>query len=246
MNLGDIRTKVRKRLGDATIAFWTNDELNDYINDGCRDISFRTKCIRANGYISAVSCTDNTVSTKSNEYALSTNFSDIYAVLETYFFSAGEDWIRLEPTQREELDEEYAGWRGNVGYVYTTTSSTVTTYNYTANCGTPSRYYWDREEDIIGLDPPPDADNAGSNYIRVYYAKKHTDLADDSDEPTIPEPLHLAVINYAVAVGFEDRGWGDRANDNWNKYFGKLKDYKMERNREREDDEIISINYKNV
>lgn len=242
MNLGQIRTQVRKRLGDATSAFWTDAELNGYINDGFRDISFRTKCIRANGYLNSTSCDVNTSSAKSNEYTLSTNFTDIYAVLEVYFHERGEQWIRLEPTQREELDEESIAWRGNVGRTYVDGATTY--YNFDSATSTPTRYYWSRQEDIIGLDPPPNDDNEGTNYIRVYYAKKHPDLTDDTDTPTVPEPLHLAGINYSVAVGFEDRGWGDRANDNWNKYFGKLKDYKIETNREREDDEIISINYK--
>ena len=244
MTLAEIRTQVRKRLGDANAAFWTDSELNGYINDGCRDISFRTKSIRANDYISAVSCTSNTVASVSNEYALASNFTDIYAVLEVYFMDGGTEWIRLNPTQREELDEERPGWRGNVGYTHTNTDTGVVTYNYDSNCSTPDMYYWDREEDIMGLEPPPDSDNAGSNYIRVYYAKKHADISADSETPTIPEPLHLAVINYAVAVGFEDRGWGDRANDNWTKYFARLKDYRIERNREREDDELISMNYR--
>jgi len=161
MTLLQIRTQVRKRLGDANSAFWTDDELDVYINDGCRDISFRTKSIRDNDYISSVSCTANTVATASNEYALASNFTDIYAVLEVYFQETGQDWIRLEPTQREELDEEFNGWRGNVGRTYTNTGSGVTTYNYESNTGTPRRYYWDREEDILGLDPPPEPIDVG-------------------------------------------------------------------------------------
>jgi hypothetical protein len=246
MNLGQIRTQVRKRLGDATSAFWTDAELNSYINDGCRDISFRTKCLRANGYISSESCEANLVAAASNEYPLASNFTNIYAVLEVYFHENGENWIRLEPTTREELDEENIAWRGNVGYTYTDTGSGVVTYNYNSKPSTPQKYYWSREEDILGLDPPPNDDNAVSNGIRVYYALKHADMTDDSDIPTVPEPLHLAVIFYAVAVGFEDRGWGDRANDQWTKYYTRLRDYKIERNREREDDEIISINYKGI
>lgn len=245
MNLGQMRTQTRKRLGDATSAFWTDPELDGYINDGCRDISFRTKCIRANGYISSESCDTNTSATVSNEYPLQTNFTNIYSVLEVYFHERGVQWIRLEPTQREELDEESIAWRGNVGYTFTDSGGTVH-YNYDSKTSTPQRYYWSREEDIIGLDPPPNDENAISNGIRVYYALKHTDMTDDADIPSIAEPLHLAAINYAVSVGFEDRGWGDRANDNLTKYINRIKDYKIERNREREDDEIISINYKGV
>jgi len=244
MNLGELRSKTRKRLGDTNSAFWTDDELNDYINDGCRDVSFRTKSIKKNGYISTVSCDENLVAQVSNEYSLSANFPNLYAVLEVYFFSEGTDWIRLKPVMREDLDNESNGWRGNVGYVSSDSGTGVVTYNYGSHTATPECYYWHREEDIIGFNPPPDDYNAGTSYARIYYAERHTDLTGDSESPLIPEPLHLAVINYAVATGFEDRGWGDKANDNWNKYFARLKDYKIETNREREDDEIQSQNYK--
>lgn len=289
MTLLQLRDQVRKRLGDKTAAFWTNAELNQYINDGCRDLSFRTKSILTNGYLTSVSCDENTTSQKSNEYSLSVNFPDIYAVLRVYYFH-DEEWIRLDPTTREELDEDRPGWRGNVGYTkdndiqgawdsgtvygigalvtyggstwqslqaantgntpaegaWWTASSLYIQYNYNSKASSPTAYYWDREEDMLGIDPPSSDEYAGTNYIRVYYAKKHADLTNDNTEPTIPEPLHLAVINYAVAVGFEDRGWGDRANDQWTKYFARIKDYKVERNREREDDEIMSINYKGL
>ena len=51
--------------------------------------------------------------------------------------------------------------------------------------------------------------------------------------------LHLAVVDWIVATGFETRGYQDKANDVWQKYYTKLRDYKVERNREKEDDEII-------
>jgi hypothetical protein len=289
MTLLQLRDQIRKRLGDKTSAFWSNDELNQYINDGCRDLSFRTKSIVTNGYITTVSCDENLSSSKSNEYVLSTNFSNIYSVLRAYYFE-NEMWTRLEPARREELDEEQPSWRGNVGYTkwngilgdwdtsttYTQgdlvlyggstweslqqnnqgntpasgawwqVSSLYVEYNKNSKTSTPTHYYWSRVEDIIGIDPPPGDDEAGTNYLRVYYSKMHEDMTSDSEEPQIPEPLHLAVINYAVAVGSEDRGWGDKANDNWTKYYARIKDYKVETNREREDDEIMSMNYKGL
>ena len=242
MNLLQMRTQTRKRLGDATAAFWSDDELNGYINDGLRDISFRTKCLKRDGLISSVSCDPNTESQKSNEFSLTGVFPNFYAVLRVYFFENGNEWIRLNPSSREELDEESISWRGNVGYDDTAGASGQ--YNFNSKTSTPRDYYWNREEDFIGLDPPPNDANAGP-YIRVYYADKHVDISGDTDVPDIPEAmLHLAAINYAVAVGFEDRGWGDRANYNWTKYSAKIKDYKIERNREREDDEIVSMNYR--
>jgi hypothetical protein len=243
MNLVQLRSKTRKRLGDTNSAFWTDEELDDYINDACRDISFRTKSIRENGYITTVSCDFNDTATVSNEYSLSENFEDIYSVLEVYYFTSSNEWIRLDPRLRDDLDEEQNGWRGNIGYTYVAPTEEVY-YNYNSRTSTPITYYWSREEDIIGIDPPPNDENTSDNNMRVYYAKRHVDLVDDTEIPQLPEPTHLAIINYAVAMGFEDRGWGDKANDNWNKYFAKLKDYKIETNREREDDELISTNYK--
>jgi hypothetical protein len=253
MNRERIRNMVRKRLGDKTAAFWTDEELNNYINDGCRDISYRTKSIKANGFMSINSCEPNEVTQASNEYPLSSNFENIYAVWEVYFFHENKDWIRLKPTIREELDEESPGWKGNVGYTLEIPGVVTETdpdpeatfiYNYDSNGSCPTHYYWDREEDIIGFNPPPDDSNEGPNNVHVYYVKKHVDLDSDVDIPQLPEPLHNAVINYAIAVGSEDRGWGDKANDYWTKYYHQLREYMIERNREREDDEIVTINYK--
>jgi hypothetical protein len=149
----------------------------------------------------------------------------------------------LNPVERENLDEENISWRGNCGL--DDSAGVSGNYNFNSKPSVPRDYYWNREEDLIGLDPPPNDLNAGTDYIRVYYAKRHVDISGDADIPAIPEEiLHLSVINYAVAVGFEDRGWGDRANDNWTKYFTKIKDYKAERGREREDEEIVSMNYR--
>ncbi len=243
MNLIQMRTQVRKRLGDATTAFWTNDELNGYINDGLRDISYRTKCLKTNGFITSVSCDPNIVSQKDNEYSLTSNFPQLYSVLRVYFHENGVEWIRLNPVERENLDEESLAWRSNVGIDDSLGSSGQ--FNFNSKTSVPRDYYWNREEDIIGLDPPPNDENAGTDFIRVYFANRHTDISGDGDSPDIPEEvLHLATINYAVAVGFEDRGWGDRSNDQWTKYFQKIKDYKIERNREREDEEIVSMNYR--
>jgi hypothetical protein len=244
MTLSELRTLIRKRLGDAGGAFWTDAELNTYINDGCRDVSFRTKSIKANGYITPVSCTSSTASEGVREWALSTAFTNIYSVEDVYYFT-NEVWEKLTPTSRDDLNNESDGWLGNVGYTINATTGTAT-YNYGGSPSVPTHYYWDREEDVIGIDPPPDEDNVGTSYMRVYYTKMHTDISSDGASPTIPEPLHIAVVNFAVATGFEDRGWGDRANDQWEKFFKRINDYKIETNREREDEEIIMKPYRNV
>jgi hypothetical protein len=219
MDRQDIRDLSRKRLGETTASFWSDVELNNWINYACKDIAFRTKCLRDNDYLTSVEST--------KEYSLSTNFPTLLSIDEVYFKQDGDTWQKLEPTSRTRLDKEEPGW-------------------LSTDDGMPTKYYWDKEEDILGLHNTPDSDNAGTDYVRVYFTETHTDMTDDDDEPTIPSDLQLAIIDWVVATGLETRGHGDKANDAWQKYFSKLHDYQVERNRQREDDDIIMKNYRNL
>ena len=245
MTREEIRTIVRKRLGETTSAFWTDAELNTYINLGCKDIAWRIKCLRTSGTLALASCEANEDAAVSAEFVLSTSFSGIYAVNEVYLRRLGEDYVRLTPTTREELDIINDAWQSLVGRTYTDTGTGDITYNYGSTTDEPQYYYWSREEDVIGFYPPPDDNNDGAT-VKVYYSKEHTDLSSDSASPQLPFGVHLAVIDFTVASGLEDRGWGDRANDMWNKYTLKLKDYKTEKKNEREDDLVQMKNYRNI
>jgi len=240
-----IRAMARKRLGETTSAFWTDTELDNYINLGCKDVSWRLKCLRSNGTINVSSCVANTVAEASTEVTISSSFSDFYAVNEVYFKRENKDYVRLIPTSREELDVLNDSWRSMVGYTHTNTASGVITYNYGSETSEPTHYYWSREENILGIYPPPNDDHDGAP-LKIYYSREHTDLSSDTASPQLPTGIHLAVVDFTVATGLEDRGWGDRANDMWNKYFTKLKDYTTEKKNEREDEEIIMKNYRNV
>jgi len=214
-----IRALSRKRLYEVSAAFWTDAELNTWIDNGCDDIAFRTKCIRDNGKMTTVSGTQ--------EYTLSTTFPTLNTVLEVYYLKGGTTWEKLDSTTREELNKTDRGWKS-------------------ALAGTPDRYYWDREEDIIAFYPKPDTTNAGTDYAEVYYGVKHTPIAADDSAIDIPYQLHLAVIEFVVATGLDTRGWGDKSNDAWQKYYTKVHEYMVERNREREDDDIVMKSYKNI
>ena len=241
----EIRTIARKRLGETTSAFWTDTELNTYINLGCKDVAWRVKCLRGTGTISLVSCVANTAAAGSTEFTISDSISDFYAMNEVYFQRESTDYVRLTPSSREELDLLNQNWQSLVGYTHTSTSTGVVTYNYESQTSEPTHYYWSREEDTMGVYPPPNADNDGAP-MKIYYSKEHTDLSVDTASPQLPSGIHLAVVDFTVASGLEDRGWGDRANDMWNKYTTKLKDYMTEKNKEREDDSTIMKSIYNI
>jgi len=245
MTREEIRTIARKRLGETTSAFWTDAELNTYINLGCKDVAWRVKCLRTSGTISVASCVAGTASIATNEFTISTSLPKFFAINEVYFKRESKYYKRLIPSSREELDLINENWQSLVGYTHTNTGSGVVTYNYESQPSEPQYYYWSREEDLLGVYPPPDDDNDGAA-LRIYYSQEHTDLSADSASPTLPDGIHLAVVDFTVATGLEDRGWGDRANDMWNKYTIKLKDYMTEKKNEREDDLITMKPYRNI
>lgn len=44
-SLGDVRTRVRRRLNEATAAFWTDEQLDRMIKAGILDVAAKTLCI---------------------------------------------------------------------------------------------------------------------------------------------------------------------------------------------------------
>ncbi len=215
-----IRALIRKRLGETTASFWTDAELNDWINDSMNDVAYETKCIKANGKIDT---------TAASTYTVSSSFSNYIAVNEVYIYQDGDTWVKLKKTTRERLDRESTGWKS-------------------AESSVPQQYYWTLDEDIIGLYPKPNSDNQGTEYLEVYYSNNSTDMSSDSETPTkISYPLQLAMIDFVVATGFETRGYGEKANDAWGKYGRRIQKYMIERDKEAMvDDELVMKNERNL
>ena len=221
MTRSEIRSLIRKRLGETTASFWSDAELNTMLNDGCTDIAFRAKCLRGSSYFTTVSGT--------MEYSISALISVItlLSINEVYYLQNGTTWQKLEATSRTELDMTDPIWKS-------------------AQSGTPQKYYFDREEGILGLYQKPDSTNAGVSYGQMYYTKASVDINGDSESHQIPEYLQNVMVEYVVSNVHEQRGWGDQANDAWQKYYSKIHDYQVERHREKEDEDIVMKNYRNI
>jgi hypothetical protein len=223
MNREALRNLIRKELGETTASFWSNAELNTWIDLAGHDVAKRSKCIKTNGYLTTIEST--------GEYGLTGNFTGILAINEVYYYQNGTRWKRLTQTSRERLSQDTSGWMS-------------------ASDSTPQRYYWDIEEDIIGYFPKPNSTNAGTNYSHVYYSKDYTDMSSDTSEPTgVPRELQLSMVDFVVATGYKTRGWGDKSNDAWNAYYGRIKNYISERSDEKEEDpedRMVMRNYRNI
>ena len=219
MTRSEIRDLIRKRLGETTSSFWSDAELNSWINDGCTDIAFRTKCIRSSAYLTPIVDTA--------ERSLTGIDANILSINEVYYKTNNLTWNKIDATSRTELDILHPGWKS-------------------ASNGTPYLYYYSREENIFGLYVKPNSTNAIANGCQVYFTKAHINLSGEGDSPQLPEYIQPAICDFVTAYGYEQRGWGDKANDAWQKYFAKLHDYQVERHREREDDDIIMKPERNI
>jgi len=199
---------------ETTASFWTNAELDNWINDAGHDVAYKTKCIQADGKFASVEST--------SEYTLTDYFSGLLSVTRAYFYQDGSSWEELDPTSIDKLNQLHTGWKN-------------------ADDGVPSEYYFDYERNkTLGLYVPPNSDNAGSEYIEVYYGNDYTDISDDDDSPSyIPISLQQAMVEYVVATGLETRGYRDKANDAWKKYIGRIKEYLILKDGTLHDDDDI-------
>lgn len=214
MNRQEIRNKVRKMLGETTEAFWTNAEINIWIDDACNDIAMHTLCLKGNATLTSV--------VNTAEYTLSSQIADVLAIVSEAYYMDGSTYEKLQPTTVEELDFDYPGWRS-------------------ASAGTPFKYYWNLQENIHGLYPKPDATNAGAYWL-VKYVKRHANISSDTETVDIPLELHPAIIEQVVATGLETRGQREQAGYHLAKFTQMLVRWKAVNSFNQQlDDDIIMI-----
>jgi len=275
MTRQEIRTLSRKMLGETTAAFWTDSQLNEWIDDAGNDIAFLTKCLRTNSTI--------TITGGTGEYTISSAIAtNVLSIIDVWYRVGGATWTKMDLMAREELDTRYPTWRS-------------------VAAGVPSISYYDIEEDVIGFYVSPQAINytsdtiafvastdtitdsasafvtegfaanqsitvtdtvsnddtysvssvtagvitiagsltnesAGSQFTittdlsaKVYYATKFTDLSAEGSVPALPLFLHKTMAIFVAARGFESRGYGDKANDQWTKYKNQIVSYQRQR-----------------
>jgi hypothetical protein len=218
-----IRTTARKKLGESTALFWTDAELNTWMEDAQKDIAWKAKLKRTRGTFTTIASTAR--------YVLTTIFPTFMRVCDggvSIYSLANTNWTKLPYISKSDLELLNPDWTDS-------------------DASAPQYYMEDLDENIIELWPTPIADNVGTNYCRVYYCATPTAMSVDASSPDLDAQgiLHHAVVDYVVATGFESRGYWDIANDVWSKYYDKIKSYMIEKNN-REDEDICIKNYRNV
>lgn len=128
MNLGELRTSVRRYLGESGRAgTWTDEELNAWINESCTEHAQRALSVRKTVYVSSLLGVQ--------EYILPEDFGELMAV-------------RFN----------YEGHEGTRGLTYITKQLILDWGYSGTNLGDPEFYYYYHDSligDIIGLFPIP-------------------------------------------------------------------------------------------
>jgi len=166
----EIRTQMRTLLNEATEGFWSDANLNSYINLSNQ---------RVNSIISA---------TKEDYFTKSATFSSV-AATKSYAFPTDCRFIRrmehystTDASDIEKLDElKFPRTEMNGEWPFT-------------EAGRPKRYL------IFGtqfnLEPIPDAVYT----MRIYYDSRKDDLAADDESPSSPTDFHDMLVYWACVL----------------------------------------------
>lgn len=179
LTLSDIRTQARRLFNEtnASNSHCSDSELNSWANIWQRDI----------GALSDFPRKESTIDTTVNvdTYTLPSDFRYIMEVHYNQTLAGGE--IKLEQVSQLDLERIYGReWRQD--------SSTD-----------PAHYFF-YDFDTLGIHPPPNAANAGTGKLRIFYVASPTDMSSDSDSPDVSLAYHDTAQYFVAANCFIKMG----------------------------------------
>ncbi len=183
MNVSDIKTRVFRSFHDVANVQIAPEDIIKWINDGQRKIVLESEGI-------LTTSTTNSAVAGTSTYSLPT---DLLVLRSIQFKGSGEQsFYSLEYLSRQEFDEYIDGWNGTA---YSRSTPTV----YTVESGQ------------IVLFPTPVAN--GTSNIKIYYSRMPTDVALDSDTPSLPLLYHNALVWYCLQQAYVlDQDWNAAGN----------------------------------
>ncbi len=100
MNFGQMQTEVRRKLNETSATFWTNDDIQEALNEGYGEISDETEWYER----------EATIQTTANRlyHDLRSILGDTFLSLRRVWNATTEEW--LYPTGHREMDGGYRQW----------------------------------------------------------------------------------------------------------------------------------------
>lgn len=193
MNLGQMRLEVRRAIAELTADFWSDSEINDWLNEGAKIMVSNAQSVQA-------IYQRNTVASQ-QEYPLPEDIDEIVNV--TYFDSAEHPLDPVDPRQVQIGSNQ----TGTPRWFYL---RKTTQYGNMASTGITVSDANEQQgmnaEQVLGLFPVPNAAKA----LTVFYISRHFQMKNDGAVPNIPPEFRRGIIAYATALAKEkEMAYGD-------------------------------------
>ncbi len=187
MNVGDVKTRVRRSFGDESSVQVTDSDILRWINDGQREV------VMQNPSLLEKIVTANVVQNVS-DYTFPADLNQLRSV--SYKSTASLAYQQVKGMSLQEFDQRIDAWDGTI---YGPADPVV----YCTFAGN------------IKLFPIPPENVTGG--LKLYYYRTPVDVASDSDVLDLPVSYHSAVVEYCLKQAYEmDEDWtsvGNKANE---------------------------------
>ncbi len=189
-----LRTDVRDFLDEASASFWSNAQLNRYINRAADRVWARVRALNDEYFTITRDSTDGALTILGESYTA----SSFAIVAGTRDYSLPPDFEEMKAI--EVLTDNYE----DVRFVYRDLSDPdMRALLEITDNQTPSTFLFS----LIGtrtMRIAPLSDTALD--LRLTYVRRFAEMTTDADTLTMPHPLYLAVENYATAFALrQDR-----------------------------------------
>lgn len=184
MNLGEVKTRVKRQFGDEASVQVTDEDITRWVNDAQRDIVMKNETVL-----------QTTALTSSVANQQDYSFPATLLVLRGIHYKKAltdPSFYKLRGMSYQEFDEYIDGWEGtSYGPSH---PMTYTTYG-----------------DSIKMFPIP-VDSVTDN-IKIVFSRQPTDVDDDADTLDLPLAYHNAIVEYCLSKAYElDEDWGAANN----------------------------------
>lgn len=172
MDREDLRNEVRARLGETGTGFYSDANINQWLNDGVDYISMAVEPIITTMTVDVTATTGSAPWTGQSEFLLP---DSLISIKQVYFKNSNGKWAPLQETTLQDLFDFNIDWESS-------------------EADPPRQYYW--IQDTIGLYPK--ASTTRSAALKVLHTCRPSEMASDSATTGLPSWLDRAVAQYAV------------------------------------------------
>ena len=178
MNFGNLKILSRASVSKAVSDMISNQVLELIINEGTKDVAFRTKCLQEDSKFDVVADQYQYVLSDSTETVENYLFPDKSGLWWNAGSAASPDWQKLSPRTLEWLDENIPNWRA-------------------ASSSNP-KYYAVQGENLV-LHPTPDTSLTDGFWF--YFIKYPSTMTAAANYPFMygtSEMTHLACLSDSI------------------------------------------------